>query len=104
MELLENTWQSLAQLPVKYNHACVLAVSYLAYRTFKSTVGYVLKKLAEPGKADSPLDPKYDRNKIYFHMFPRKVMAGLPNGSPFVMKLETWMRMMDIQHEVGHFI
>lgn len=44
--------------------------------------------------------PEWKRDVVYLHVFPREMARGVPNISPFAMKLEMWLRMTNIPYEV----
>ena len=41
----------------------------------------------------------FPKNKVILHQFPRGLHA--PSASPFVMKLETWLRMAGVPYQVN---
>ena len=43
---------------------------------------------------------RYEKDKIYLHMFPRKTAPGTLNLSPYALKVETWLRLRKIKYEV----
>lgn len=46
----------------------------------------------------SLMKPNFEKDVVYLVQFPRP--TTVPNLSPFCLKLETWLRMMDIKYEV----
>jgi hypothetical protein len=46
----------------------------------------------------SLMKPNFEKDVVYLVQFPRPTTA--PNMSPFCIKLETWLRMMEIKYEV----
>lgn len=75
-------------------------VCLLGFTVTKGTLAVIKEVFAQPKLADDPSSEKYDKNKIYVHVLPRGTVKNIPNGSPFVVKLETWLRMVKINHEV----
>lgn len=49
-------------------------------------------------------NPEWKKNVVYLHVFPRKMARGVPNFSPFAVKLETWLRINKIPFEVSNSI
>ncbi|VBB33885.1 unnamed protein product [Acanthocheilonema viteae] len=48
-------------------------------------------------KRKTPIKNNYKQGMVYLYQFPR--VKHIPNISPFCLKLETWLRMADIQYE-----
>ena len=46
-------------------------------------------------------NPEWKKDFVYLHVFPRKMARGVPNFSPFAVKLETWLRINKIPFEVS---
>ncbi|CAC5377003.1 unnamed protein product [Mytilus coruscus] len=44
--------------------------------------------------------PEWKQDVVYLHVFPRIMSKGVPNFSPFAVKLETWLRISKIAFEV----
>ncbi|KAM3717604.1 Uncharacterized protein ACO02O_01627 [Dirofilaria immitis] len=63
----------------------VLAL-YIPYR-------YIIAKR----QRKTPIKNDYKQGMVYLYQFPR--VKYIPNISPFCLKLETWLRMADIQYE-----
>lgn len=49
-------------------------------------------------------NPEWKKNVVYLHVFPRKMARGVPNFSPFAVKLETWLRINKIPFEIVDFL
>lgn len=45
-------------------------------------------------------NPEWKNDVVYLHVRPRNLAKHVPNLSPFAMKVETWLRINNIQHEV----
>ena len=56
-------------------------------------VGYVRERKERQGHV---------KDVVYFYTFPGAVVV--PNGSPYGLKLETWLRMANIRYEVGRSV
>jgi len=50
------------------------------------------------GKRSKLMKPDFEKDVVYLVQFPRA--ASVPSLSPFVLKLETWLRMADIRYQV----
>ena len=44
---------------------------------------------------------EYKDDLVYIHIFPRRLALHTPNLSPYAVKLETWLRLKKIQHQVS---
>lgn len=78
-------------------------ISYFGLSAIKQIVKFlfiVIFKITK--RRNDPADvEKYDPDKIYLHMFFRRITKQVPNLSPFAIKLETWFRLKGIQYEVS---
>lgn len=50
--------------------------------------------------ADDPKKAVYKPKTIYLHILPRGLVNNIPNLTPFVLKVETWLRLHGIEYEV----
>lgn len=70
------------------------------YGIIKVLCWFLQKLLFRTELADDPTKDKYDKNKVYLHIFMRNAVRNVPNPSSYALKLETWLRMAGIEHEV----
>lgn len=56
----------------------------------------MVKKLVAP-----PVAKVYKPGVLYVHVFPRKLTKKVINLSPYGVKLETWLRMYNVEYEVS---
>lgn len=59
---------------------------------------YIPYKFFATQKRKSPVKEDWKPDVVYLYQFPRTRL--LPNLSPFCMKVETWLRMSDINYEI----
>ena len=45
-------------------------------------------------------DSTQNPETLYLYMFPRNIHTHIPNMSPFAMKIETWLRMENVEYQV----
>lgn len=97
---LTNTWESFTSLKTANKVIVGGVLGCLAVREIVRLLSSTLK----PSLADDPTNSKYDPEKIYLHIFPRDIVNNIPNFSPFVLRLETWLRWRGIKYEVGSIL
>ncbi len=62
---------------------------------------FLLKKLkALLSNIFSAQERTYIDGVLYLHVFPRRIAKKVVNLSPYVVKLETWLRMKGMPYEV----
>ena len=70
---------------------------YMSFRLLKTAS----EKLFQHIFAELNQTPdRYEPGVLYFHTFPRSTTRQLLNLSPFGIKVETWLRLHKIPHEV----
>uniref|UniRef100_A0A915Q6B8 Thioredoxin-like fold domain-containing protein n=1 Tax=Setaria digitata TaxID=48799 RepID=A0A915Q6B8_9BILA len=62
-----------------------------------AVVLYIPYRYLTGQRRKTPIKDDYTKGMVYLYQFPR--MKYIPNISPFCLKLETWLRMADIQYE-----
>ncbi len=67
-----------------------VAQSLLGYVQYRSQLAYDRRPMV------------YEHGVLYLHIFPRDITRQMPNLSPFVVKMETWLRMHNIKYQVGN--
>ena len=58
---------------------------------------YVSRKLGDR----PPPSVNYERDVVYLHILPRDMGKSVPNTSPFAIKVEMWLRIHNIKHQVS---
>ena len=102
--------QSLDELKLAFNGLSKRSQWILGglacYTVFRFSTDFILPLLMKPVRVlirktgVNPTDPKFDKQKFYLHMFPRKCTKQVPNLSPYAIKVETWLRLKKISYEV----
>ncbi|CAB3405434.1 unnamed protein product [Caenorhabditis bovis] len=59
---------------------------------------YIPYKVWTSRTRPSPYVENWKPDVVYLYQFPR--IRRIPNASPFCLKLETWLRMSDVQYEI----
>lgn len=90
-DLVNTIKDNFNALPI-WGKAVVTVVAMGASSHF--VFGYLLKK---PRK--TPYKTDYKPDVVYVYQYPRA--AVIPSLSPFSLKLETWLRMADVNYEVS---
>ena len=52
----------------------------------------------------SPPHSMHEKDVVYLHIFPRNIVKEIPSASPFVIKMETWLQIHNIKHQVSPFM
>ena len=70
--------------------------SGISIKIFKKTFEAIVGKMLDipPRKISN------EKDVVYMYTFPRSISKGVPNMSPYALKLETWLRVHGIKYEV----
>lgn len=76
-----------------------LVAGFLIFTFIDTILIYIASKLVKIKANRKKKDKVYPKDTIILHQFPRGYKA--PSGSPFVLKLETWIRMAGLPYQVN---
>lgn len=76
-----------------------------AEKEVAAVVETVEAKEAAPAKEPAPKKPtvhkvNFEKDVVYLYQFART--PSLPSLSPYVLKVETWLRLVGLKYEVSH--
>lgn len=90
----------------KQEEAPVVAVDAPVVETEKETAPIVeeAKEVGAPAKEAAPKKPNvfkqnFEKDVVYLYQFART--TSLPSLSPYVLKVETWLRLTGLKYEVS---